>query len=40
MNSQHNYPEMITWLELKDLILRGGQPVAVRYKNIAYEQSI
>jgi hypothetical protein len=32
MNSNYNYPEILAWLENKDLILRGGQPVAVRYK--------
>jgi hypothetical protein len=31
--SQYDYQEIILWLEIKGLILRGGQPVAVRYKN-------
>lgn len=31
--SQHNYQEVILWLEKKGLIEREGQPVAVRYKN-------
>lgn len=31
--SQYDYQEIILRLEKKDLILRGGQPVDVRYKN-------
>jgi hypothetical protein len=30
---RYNYQEVILWLEKKGLKLKGGQPVAVRYKN-------
>jgi len=33
IKTNYNYPEIINWLQTKDLILRGGLPVAVRYKN-------
>jgi len=33
IKTHYNYQEIITWIENKDLILRGGLPVAVRYKD-------
>jgi hypothetical protein len=33
IKTHYNYPEIINKLEAKGLILRGGLPVAVRYKN-------
>ena len=33
IKSHYSYSEVIKWLEQNDLVLRGGLPVAVRYKN-------